>query len=432
MTKKITTLLIAFLASLQLAYSLSLRERILNLPDIISVDSMEHNRFFEESWIIMVRQPLDHQHPELGSFPQRVILSHLGFDEPVVMITEGYSAGKETGPDYLNELCPLLYANQLFIEHRYFGKSVPDPLNWKYLIVENAAADHHHIVELFKRLYHAKWISTVISKGGQASLFHRMLYPGDVTVTVSYVAPLNFSVEDKRHDRFIRHRADTLLDRRKVFLFQKELLRRKPSLLPQFEKYCDEKKYLFNAPVGEIYDYCVLEFAFSFWQWCRSIDNLPPHGSTDRALFSYFTEVISPGYFDPASGREVLPFFVQALRQLGYYAYNTKPFHGLMQLHDTKGYMVRLFLPRETRFPWDPSISTKLKKFMKKDAKNILLIYGANDPWTASAVNPGHNRGVLKIVQSGSCHIARINTLPEEQHDLAVSTLNNWLKKTNK
>jgi hypothetical protein len=429
MTKKITILLIALLASLQFAYSLSLRERILNLPGIISVDSMEHNQFFQESWIIMIRQSLDHRHPELGTFPQRVILSHLGYDEPVVMITEGYSAGKETGPDYLNELCPLLYANQLFIEHRYFGKSVPDPVNWKYLTVENAAADHHHIAEIFKQLYPARWISTGISKGGQASLLHRMLYPGDVALTVAYVAPLNFAVEDKRHDLFIRHRVDTLPDRRKVFSFQKELLKRKPSLLPLFEKYCDEKKYHFNTPVGEIYDYCVLEFAFSFWQWCRSIDDIPPPGSPDNALIRYFTEIISPGYFDTVSGREVLPFFVQALRQLGYYAYNTRPFRGLMQLRDTKGYVARLFVPEEAQFPWDPSISARLRKFMRKDAKNILLIYGANDPWSASSVNPGRNRSVLKIVQAGGCHVSRINTLPEEQNDLAVSTLTRWLKE---
>lgn len=428
MTKKLSLLFLAFLLSLQLVYSVSLRERILNLPGVTSVDSMAHNPFFEESWIVMVRQPLDHRHPELGTFGQRVILSHLSFSEPVVMITEGYSASKEASPDYLNELCPLLYANQIFIEHRYFGRSVPDPVNWKYLTVENASADQHHIVELFKQIYPAKWISTGISKGGQASLLHRMFYPSDVAFTVAYVAPLNFAVEDKRHDRFIRHRVDTLPNRRKVLSFQKELLKRKPVLLPLFEQHCNDKKYLFNAPTGEIYDYCVLEFAFSFWQWCRSVNDIPPPGSPDKVILKYFNEVISPDYFDRISDREILPFFVQALRQLGYYAYNTKPFRRLMQIRDTKGYITRLFVPEEARFPWDTAICKRLEKFMKKDAKNILLIYGANDPWSASAVNPGHNRGVIKIVQPGGCHVSRISTLPEEQHDLAVSTLNDWLK----
>src|ERR1035437_9783426 len=169
MNKKIIMLIIILLALFQLGISQDLQERIKSLPDIISVEKMEHNQFFEESLIIMVKQPLDHLHPEYGSFPQRVLLSHLSYNEPVVLITEGYAADNELSPKYLNELCPLLYANQVFVEHRYFVKSVPDPISWKYLTVENAAADHHHIAEIFKQIHPKKWISTGISKGGQAT-----------------------------------------------------------------------------------------------------------------------------------------------------------------------------------------------------------------------------------------------------------------------
>jgi hypothetical protein len=429
MTRKIMMLIVALLAWLQFAYSLSLSERIESLPDIISVEKMENNPFFAEAWIIMVRQPLDHQHPELGTFPQRVILSHLDYDKPVIMVTEGYAADNEIGPKYLNELCPLLYANQLFIEHRYFGKSVPDSIDWKYLTVENAAADHHHIAEIFKQIYPAKWISTGISKGGQASLYYRMLYPGDVALTVAYVAPLNFSVEDKRHSRFIRHKAGTAPERKAVYSFQKEILQRKASLLPMFEKYCIEQKYLFNAPVSEIYDYCVLEFSFSFWQWCHSVDEIPAHSSSDKPIFDYFIKTVSPDYFDLVSGKSVLPFFVQALRQLGYYAYNAKPFRRLMQLKDTKGYVARLFVPVEAWFPYEPQISLQLDQFIKREAKNILFIYGANDPWSASAANTGSNHKILKIIQPGGCHLARISTLPEKQHELAVDAINDWIRK---
>ncbi len=428
MTKKIAFLLISLLGFLQIGYTLTLRERILNLPDVISVDSMQHNPFFEEAWIIMVRQPLDHQHPELGFFPQRVILSHLSYDDSVVMITEGYDADKEANPKYLNELCPLLYANQLFIEHRFFGKSVPDTINWKYLTVENAAADHHHIAELFKSLYPRKWVSTGISKGGETALFYRMFYPGDVVATVAYVAPLCFSVEDRRQEQFILHKAGIKEERDTVLNFQKTLLKDKTSLLPLFTNFCNDNKYRFNASQSEIYDYCVLEFAFSFWQWCHKVSEIPPPGSSDQKILEYFIKVISPEYFSIANDSNTLPFFVQALRQLGYYAYNTKPFHGLMQLRSTKGYVARLFVPKAARFPWDPSVSLHLKKFMRKEAKNILLIYGSNDPWYAASVNPDHNPGVLKIVQPGGCHLTRISTLPEKLHDLAVDTLNDWMK----
>ena len=55
-----------------------------------------------------------------------------------------------------------------------------------------------------------------------------------------------------------------------------------------------------------------------------------------------------------------------------------------MQLKDTKGYVARLFVPEKARFPYEPAISIRLDNFIKKDAKNILFLYGGNDPWTAS------------------------------------------------
>ena len=91
MIKKSIMLVIILLALLQIGYSHNLEDRIKILPDIISVEKMDHNQFFEESLIIMVKQPLDHLHPELGTFPQRVILSHLNYNEPVILITEGYA-----------------------------------------------------------------------------------------------------------------------------------------------------------------------------------------------------------------------------------------------------------------------------------------------------------------------------------------------------
>jgi hypothetical protein len=427
MNKKMMVLLIASLALLQCVHSQTLHDRILSLPGVISVEKMVNNPFFSESYIIMIKQPLDHQKPEEGYFPQRVILSHLDYKEPVVFVTEGYNADAEVGPRYLNELCPLLYANQVFAEHRFFGKSIPDPIKWKYLTVENAAADHHHIAELFKKIYQGKWIGTGISKGGQTSLYYRLLYPNDVAGTVAYVAPLNFSVEEKRHDRFIRHKTGNAEERKAVMNFQREVLKRKAELLPEFESYCKDKKYVFKAPISEIYDYCVLEYSFSFWQWCHSVKEIPSSNSTNNDIFHYFVKVISPDYFDVVSGRTVMPFFVQAERQLGYYAYNPKPFKDLMQLKNTKGYIAKLFIPEDAVFPYDPYLSIQLQKFLRNKAENILLIYGENDPWTASSAKKGRNKKVIKIIMKNGCHLARINTLTKEQQDLSIGTIKAWL-----
>jgi len=443
---------ILLIATWQIGLSQNLEERIKSLPGIISVEKMEHNPFFTEAMIIMVKQLIDHHHPELGSFPQQVVLSNLGYDQPVVFITEGYGGAYGATPKYLNELCPLLKANQLFVEHRFFGKSIPDSINWKYLTVENAAADHHHIVELFKPIYTKKWISTGISKGGETVLYHRALYPNDVEISVPYVAPLNFSVEEKRHDKFIRHKAGTAADRRAVTTCQRELLLRKKQLMPLFEQLCKEKNYKFRASTSEIYDYCVLEFAFSFWQWGRSATDIPEATAylpmvydeistsnsseavipvpteTDKELFNYLIKICSPDYFDIETGKSTYAFFVQALKQLGYYGYNPKPFKGLMELTDTKGYILKLFMPPSTNFTYDPAMSLLVKEYLKKDADKILLIYGGNDPWTASAAKTNGNKKILKVVQPNGSHRTRIGTLPESQRELVMKTLEEWLK----
>ena len=444
--------LIFLIAAWQIGLSQNLAERIKSLPGIISVEKMEHNPFFTEAMIIMVKQPLDHLHPELGSFQQRVVLSNLDLEQPVVFITEGYGGAYGATPKYLNELCPLLKANQLFVEHRFFGKSVPDSIDWKYLTVENAAADHHHIVEIFKPVYKKKWISTGISKGGETVLYHRALYPNDVEISVPYVAPVNFSVEEKRHDLFIRHKAGSASDRKNIFRCQKEFLKRKQQLMPLFEQLCKEKNYKFRVSTSEIYDYCVLEFAFSFWQWGRPVADIPvpiaslpmvydgvstsnplvpviPVATTnDKEFFNYLVKICSPEYFDEESGKATFPFFVQALKQLGYYGYNPKPFKGLMELSDTKGYIFKLFMPPSANFNYDPTMSLLVQKYLRKDADKILLIYGGNDPWSASSAKTSGNKKILKVVQPGGSHRTRIGTLPEKQRELVMQTLEKWMK----
>jgi hypothetical protein len=388
---------------------------------------MNPNPFFKEAFVIMVQQPIDHLHPEKGIFPQRVILSNLDIDKPVVYITEGYGGDYGESEKYLNELCPILDANQLFVEHRFFGKSVPDSIDWNYMTVENAAADHHRIVELFKQLYKNKWISTGISKGGETVLYHRALYPNDVDISVPYVAPLNYSVEEKRHDRFIRHKAGSASERESLRECQIEFLKRKSRLMPLFEQLCKDKKYNFRAPANLIYDYCVLEFAFSFWQWGYAVSTIPASTATDQEFFNYLIKICSPDYFDIESGKPTFPFFVQALKQLGYYGYNPKPFKKFMELSDTHDYIMKLFMPSSNRFIYDPAMSLLVKKYLKKDADKILLIYGENDPWSASAASTRGNRKIMKVVQPNGSHRSRIGTMPEEQNKQVVNTLKAWM-----
>ena len=71
-------------------------------------------------------------------------------------------------------------------------------------------------------------------------MLYRAFFPDDVDVSVPYVAPLCYGVEDGRHEPFLRQ-VSTAEERKTIEDFQLEVLKRKSTLLPRFEKYCAEK-----------------------------------------------------------------------------------------------------------------------------------------------------------------------------------------------
>ena len=94
----------------------SLLEKIESFPGVL-VEEITANGHFEEAYAIRLTQPLDHGNPDGGTFSQRIYLSHAGYDRPMVINTEGYAADRNS----THELSPMLGANQIIVEHRYFG-----------------------------------------------------------------------------------------------------------------------------------------------------------------------------------------------------------------------------------------------------------------------------------------------------------------------
>ena len=237
--KKLQLLFISLLISI---VSIAQLEPFLkSQPEIKAIEKIAGNDFFNETWKIMVRQPLDHSDTTKGFFLQRVFVADKGKKNAVLLITEGYEANYAASPRYINELSPMLESNQICVEHRYFEQSCPDSLNWDYLTVANAAADHHAVVELFKKYYSGKWINTGISKGGQTAVYHRTYYPDDVDVTVAYVCPLNFAVEDTRHEKFIQNVPGTKEDREKIRQFQVQVLKNRDKIVSKLGEYSKQK-----------------------------------------------------------------------------------------------------------------------------------------------------------------------------------------------
>ena len=403
-----------------------LEQKISGISAIKEIRPLETSEF-SEKYVTYFTQPLDHRHPEKGSFRQRVIVSHVGFDRPTVIVTEGYGAAYALRPQYREELSKLLNANMIFVEYRYFLESTPEPKDWQYLTAENSADDLHAITTAFKNIYPGKWIATGISKGGQTTLLYRTFYPDDVDISVPYVAPLCYGVEDGRHEPFL-HKVSTPENRKKIEDFQLEALKRKATLLPRFEKYCTEKNYSFRAPIEEIYDYSVLEYSFALWQWGTPISSIPATTASDDEIFSHLLAISEPGYFTADSPNA--SFFVQAARELGYYGYDVQPFKQYLSIQSSEGYLHRLMLPEELKdMPFDKTLSKKITKFLKKQDPKMIFIYGQNDPWTAAGVTWLKNKKNIHVfIQPNGSHLARINTLPEKEKKEVMELIKQWLK----
>ena len=378
-----TLLLLVLLAvPASLSAQTALKQKLNKISAIKEVRPLETSEFAEK-YVTYFTQPLDHRHPEKGSFRQRVIVAHIGFDRPTVIVTEGYGAAYALRPKYREELSKLLNANMIFVEYRYFLESTPEPKDWQY--------------------------------------------PDDVDISVPYVAPLCYGVEDGRHEPFL-HNVSTAENRKKIEDFQLEALKRKATLLPRFEKYCAEKKYSFNAPIEEIYDYSVLEYSFALWQWGTPISSIPVTTASDDNIFKHLLAISEPGYFTPNSPNA--SFFVQAARELGYYGYDVEPFKEYLSIKSSKGYLHRLTLPEELKdMDFDKTLSKKITKFLKKNDPKMIFIYGQNDPWTAAGVTWLKNKKNIHVfIQPNGSHLARINTLPEKEKKEVMELINEWLE----
>lgn len=407
----------------------ALQDKLKAISHITEIKPLE-SKEFAEKYITYFTQPLDHDRPELGNFRQRVIVSHVGFDRPTVIVTEGYGASYALSPRYREELSRMFNTNMIFVEYRYFLESTPEPRDWQYLTAESSADDLHAVVEAFKKIYPGKWISTGISKGGQTTMLFRTFYPDDVDISVPYVGPLCYGVEDGRHEPFLRQ-VGTAEERKKIEDFQLEVLKRKATLLPRFEKHCAEKGYEFFGSVEEIYDYSVLEYSFALWQWGTPVSTIPANDADDDAIYKHFMDISEPSYFAKGGGNE--SFFVQAARELGYYGYDIRPFKKYLSIKSSKGYLKKLMLPEDAKhIKFDKTLSKKITKFLKKNDPKMIFIYGEIDPWSAAApmwLDTSKKKNMHMFVQPRGSHRARINTLPENMKQEAINIIKGWLEE---
>lgn len=406
-------------------------KRLAALPGVSKVEALK-TTLFPEKYVFFIRQQLDAKDASKGYFEQRVVLCHRGFDRPTVLVTEGYNARYAMRENYMDELSKLFETNVITVEYRYFDQSMPKPCNWDYMTVENSLYDLHNVNQTLHAMYKGKWISTGISKGGQTTMFYRAYFPNDVDISVPYVAPLNKSVEDGRHEKFLQYEVSTKENRQKVLDLQLLLFKRKAALLPMLEQYCKDQKFTFNVPIAEIFDFIVMEYSFAFWQWGDDLAKIPTSKASDKELFDYLMRISEPGYFSNQNPN--FPFNYQAARELGYYGYYTAPFKKYLSIKSAKGYLKRLMVPKgQENVQFSPVLYNNTVDFLTKNDPKMVYIYGDIDPWSASGVYglpfTKNKKNLHVYMCKGGSHRTRINSFPEATRQEIIQLISNWLKE---
>jgi hypothetical protein len=419
--KSFLLLILIFSSSLLFSQS-DLKNKLESLEGIISVENIKPDSGYTEAFKIFIEQPLDHSHPDGRKFHQKFYLSHHDESLPMVIELDGYNVDSNRD----NELADIFRYNKIEVEHRYFGESVPDSLDWKYLTIEQAAEDHHKIIETMKNIYKNKWIATGISKGGETTIFHKYYFPDDADAAVCYVAPMCLALEDPRIYYFLDH-VGTEECRDKIIYFQREVLKREDELLPLFEEYSKKSGYTYSIGSERmIFEYDVLEYDFSFWQWQRvGCDEIPDTTATNEELFTHLVKCSSFDYFSDQGIEPIAPFFYQAYSQIGYYGYDISNLKDLLK--EVKEPTSKIFIPKGSNPVFDCCILQKVNTWTQKHGNNMIFIYGGNDTWSATAIELTGETNSIKMVKKGGSHKTRIRSFDEKDQKFIINKLEEWL-----
>ncbi len=402
----------------------SLEEQLAALPGMVSVTELATEQPGYRHFDLRLTQPVDHADPAGASFTQQMTLLHRGDDRPMILLSTGYN---NYYGDNLGELGRLLDANQLVVEHRYFGDSRPDDADWDYLTIEQAAGDHHVIRDLIGRVYPVKWLATGASKGGMTSVYHRRFWPDDVDGTVPYVAPISFGAPDYAYDAHVDALGPPAC-RQALIDYTVELLTNRRAMLENraaAQAAADGWAYT-RVELGPAVESAVAGVYWSFWQyngvaWCAEV---PPVTASDATMWAFLDEV-SPvsGSADGAyDGFEA--YYFQAEFELGYPGTIDEYLDGLL----TYGadayaglYPVGVPLP-----DYRAAAMEDIDAWVKREGDGLLFLYGEWDPWTGGTFDLGAaTDSVLLTVAEGS-HGARLTRLSDADRAIAFDRLEAW------
>ncbi|MEU1464675.1 S28 family serine protease [Streptomyces sp. NPDC005727] len=382
----------------------------------------EGYRFF----VLSLRQPVDHRNWAAGTFEQRLVLLHTCVDRPTVLFTTGYEASLTPRRA---EPTVLLGANQIQVEHRYFGTSLPltPAPDYSFLTIRQAADDHHRIVRLLRTLYTGAWISTGGSKGGMASVYHRRFHPHDVDATVAYSAVNN--VDDRDDSAYLRF-LDTVgntATRDALKAAQRRLLLNRTDLVARYQAWAAAAGTGFDivGSADKAFEIAALRAPFMFWQNGESAGTsaVPgPDASTDT-LYAWLEDTAALPVYADSTARHYIPYFYQLGTQLGYFDVPTAHLADLLRHPDAM--QPRTFVPRDIPMRFDPAAMPDIDHWVSRNGHRLLFVNGTQDPAVAESFHP-RSRDSRVLWAPGSNHHATISGLDSNDRAEALALLTRW------
>jgi len=411
-------------------------------------------------------QLIDHQNPAKGTFKQRVVLTYNDPTATNILLTEGYAIDNE--PDSIAEsgLSEMIKTNEINVEYRYFGSSLPeafDNLDFTYLNSEQASDDLHAIVTALKQSgrFPQKWIATGVSKSGITSALYAYYSEkkgyNDIDLYVPFCAPFCEKIADTRLGQYLE---TTSLDHDPVAKARYEAYVKSFFTNNNLSYYLNQKMKVNNPqwltevktnnPTmtdDDIYWFVVNYYAvqnqhYQFVraayvpinQWANIIPSATASTAEELEWAYKFISLDDKGLLKvleemPTAGTRVamtdeertwlltrreqdhsMPYDVQAMFELGHYELT----YGF--LGETPGAIptyLKTFEDQEHleyyykmyNGLYDNTMTKDfINNFLPNTTKKMIFIYGSQDPWTGGAIPNPTNPNVKKIIIPGGAH----------------------------
>ncbi|MER5293737.1 S28 family serine protease [Streptomyces pharetrae] len=403
-----------------------IKDRLLAVPGMSLIEEKPYPgyRFF----VLNYTQPVDHRDPAEGTFQQRITVLHKDVSRPTVFYTSGYSVS--TAPSR-REPTQIVDGNQISMEYRYFTPSRPSPADWSKLDIWQAASDQHRIFKALKPVYDKKWLSTGGSKGGMTATYYERFYPRDMDGVVAYVAPNDVvNKEDSAYDRFFAT-VGTEECRDRLNGVQREALVRRDVMEERYAKYAADNGYTFRT-VGSLdkaYEATVLDYVWGFWQYSLLSDcgTIPADAknATDDEIWNTLDAIAGFSFYTDQGLEPYTPYYYQAGTQLGA---PTIHFPHIEKKYIRYGYLPpRYYVPRDIEMRFQPGAMRDVDTWVRHNARQMLFVYGENDPWGAEPFRLGKGaRDSYVLTAPGANHGARVAGLVDDEKALATAKILQW------